>query len=108
MNAKLIKLAERRAALVARAATQRAELSQAWTALRRPLGMMDQGLMAAGYIRSHAGLLGDVVVFVASLRSWRMAKWLRRVWLLWRMTQAAKRILPSLRRIFSVLPRRSP
>ena len=44
MNAKLIELAERRTTLVARAATQRAELSQALAPWREALAVVDRGL----------------------------------------------------------------
>ena len=96
MNAKLIELAERRTILVARAATQRAELSQALAPWREALAVVDQGLVAVRYIRSHAALLVGVAAFVVPLRPWRMAKWLRRGWLVWRMALAVKRILPGL------------
>ena len=95
MNAKLIELAERRKILVARAATQRAELSQALAPWRGPLAVVDQGLVAVRYIRSHAALLAGVVAFVAPLRPLRVGKWLRRGWLVWRMALVVKRILPG-------------
>ena len=44
MNAKLIELAERRTTLVARAATQRVELSQTLAPWRGSLAMVDRGL----------------------------------------------------------------
>ena len=96
MNAKLIELAERRKILVARAATQRAELSQALAPWREALAVVDRGLVAVRYIRSYAALLVGVAAFVAPLRPWRMAKWLRRDGLAWRVARAVKRILPGL------------
>lgn len=96
MNAKLIDLAERRKTLVARAATQRAELAQALAPWRGPLTVVDQGLGAVGYIRSHAALLAGVAAFVVPFGPWRVARWLRRGWLVWRMALAVKRILPRL------------
>ena len=95
MNAKLIELAERRTTLVARAATQRAELSQALAPWRGPLAVVDEGCVALRYIRNHAALLVGVVAFVAPLRPLRLAKWLQRGWLVWRMAVAVKRILPG-------------
>jgi hypothetical protein len=95
MNAKLIGLAERRTTLVARAATQRAELSQALAPWRGPLAVVDEGCVALRYIRNHAALLVGVVAFVAPLRPLRLAKWLQRGWLVWRMAVAVKRILPG-------------
>ena len=95
MNAKLIELAERRTTLVARAATQRAELSQALGPWSGPLAVVDEGWVAVRYIRNHAALLVGVVAFVAPLRPLRVATWLRRGWLMWRMAVAVKRILPG-------------
>lgn len=96
MNAKLIELAERRKTLVARAATQRAELSQALAPWREALAVADRGWVAVRYIRSHAALLVGVAAFVAPFGPWRLARWLRRGWLVWRMALAVKRILPRL------------
>lgn len=96
MNARLIELAERRATLVARAATQRAELLQAAAPWRGPLAVVDQGLAAVRYLGSHPALLVGVVAFVAALRPMRAAKWLRRGWLMWRMALAVKRRLSDL------------
>jgi len=89
MNAKLIELAEQRAALVARAAAQRAELSQALASWRGPLGMVDQGWAAARYLGSNPMLLGGVAAFLIALRPWRLVKWLPRGWLTWRLARMA-------------------
>jgi hypothetical protein len=96
MNAKLIELVERRTALVARAAAQRAQLSQALAPWRRPLAVVDEGWVAVRYIRSHAPLLVGAAAFVVPFGPWRAARWLRRGWLLWRTALAVKRILPRL------------
>jgi hypothetical protein len=71
MNAKLIELGERRATLVARAATQRAELSQALAPWRRPLAVVDQGWGAVRNLRNQAALLAGVAAFVVPLRPLR-------------------------------------
>jgi hypothetical protein len=94
MNPKLIELADRRATLVRRAATQRVELSQALAPWRRSLAMVHQGLVAVRYVRNHAALVMGVVAFVTPFRPLRMARWLRRGWLVWRTAVAVKRILP--------------
>jgi len=96
MNAKLIGLADRRATLVARAATQRVELSQALAPWRGPLAVVDEALVALRYIRNHAALVVGIVAFVAPLRPLRVARWLRRGWVMWRMAVVLKRILPDL------------
>jgi len=96
MNAKLIQLAERRTTLVARVAAQRVELSQTLAPWRGSLAMVDEGLVAMRYIRNHAALLVGVAAFVVPLRPLRLAKWLRRDGLAWRVAHAVKRILPGL------------
>jgi len=96
MNAKLIELADRRTTLVARAATQRVELSQILAPCRGPLAVVDEGLVAVRYIRNHAALLVGAAAFVAPLRPLRVARWLRRGWVMWRMAVAVKRFLPGL------------
>ena len=95
MNAKLMELAERRTTLVARAATQRMELSQTLAPWRGSLAMVDEGLVAVRCIRNHAALMLGVAAFVAPLGPSRVAKWLRRGSLVWRMAVAVKRILPG-------------
>jgi len=93
MNAKLIQLAERRTTLVARVATQRVELSRTLAPWRGSLAMVDEGFVAMRYIRNHAALLVGVAAFVVPLRPLRVARWLRRGWVVWRMAVAVKRIV---------------
>lgn len=90
MNARLIELAERRATLVAMAAAQRTELAQALVPWRRPLALVDQGVLAARYLGRHPALLVGVVVFVAALRPRRILGWVRRGWIVWRMVLAVR------------------
>ncbi|MDO9372670.1 MAG: YqjK-like family protein [Gammaproteobacteria bacterium] len=96
MNAKLTELANRRAVLVARAATQRAVLAQAYAPWRGPLAIVDQGLVAVRYIRNHPALLVGVVALVAVLRPKRVARWLQRGWVTWGAVLAVKRGLSGL------------
>ena len=95
MKANLIKLDERRTTLVARAATQRAELAQALAPWRGPLTVVDRGLGVLGYIRNYAPLLVGVAAFVVPLRPLLVARLLRRGWLVWRAVQALNRTLPG-------------
>jgi hypothetical protein len=96
MNAKLIQLAERRTTLVARAATQRVELSQTLAPWHGSLAMVDEGLMAIRFIRNHAALVVGVAAFVVPFRPLRLARWLRRGWVVWRMAVTVKRIVRGL------------
>ena len=93
MNEKLIKLAERRGMLIARAAAQRTELTQALAPWRRPLALGDQGVAALRYFRRRPMLLGGMLAGATILRPRRMFGWLRRGWFAWRMAIAIKRRL---------------
>ena len=85
MNAKLIRLAERRERLVAQAAAQRMALAQNIEPWRKPLARADQGLAALRYIRSHPAWIvgGDALLVI--LRPGRIGKWLGRGWVTWQM-----------------------
>jgi hypothetical protein len=89
MNPKLIELAEQRAALVARAEAQRAELSQALASWRGPMTVVDQGWAAVRSVGSNPMLLGGVAAFLIALRPWRLVKWLPPGWLMWRVARMA-------------------
>jgi hypothetical protein len=87
MNPKLIELAEQRAALVARAETQRAELSRVLASWAGPLGVVDRGWGATRYLGSNPILLGGVAAFLIALRPWRFVKWLPPGWIMWRIVR---------------------
>ena len=95
MNAKLMELAGRRTSLVAMAATQRLELSQAVAPWHEALAVVDRGLVTVHRIRSYAPLLAGVAAFMAPVGPRRVRKWLRRGLLVWSMARAMKRILPG-------------
>jgi hypothetical protein len=95
MNAKLIELGEHRATLVARAATQRAEVSQALAHWRKALAVADGGWAAARYLRNHVALLAGLAAFLVPLRPLRVVRWLRRGWRAWSMARVVKRMLPG-------------
>ncbi|MDP4029477.1 MAG: YqjK family protein [Gallionella sp.] len=84
MNEKLIRLAERRKRLVARAAAQRMALAQSIGPWRLPLARVDQGLAALRYVRNHpAWIAGGVLL--AAWRLGRTGKWLQLGWVAWQM-----------------------
>src|SRR5512143_1665289 len=91
MNAKLIELAERRATLMERAAAERVELSRAWAPWRKGLLILDHGAQAVRSLKNHPELAVGGVALLVVLRPWRMAKWVPRGWLLWRMVRMAIR-----------------
>ncbi len=85
MNDKLIRLAERREHLVAQAAAQRTALAQSIEPWRIPLTLVDQGLSALRFIRSHPAWIVGGAALLAVLRPGRAGKWLRRGWLSWQI-----------------------
>jgi YqjK-like protein len=86
MSEKLIRLAERRAALIARSAHQRETLAQATETLRKPLAFVDRGISALGHLARHPLLMAGTVALVAVLRPRRqMFRWAQRGWLAWRI-----------------------
>jgi YqjK-like protein len=91
MNPRLIELAERRAVLIEKAATQRAELSREFAPWRGPLAIADQGLRVMDYLKRHPALLIGATLITAVLRPRRSARWLRRGWLLWSLATRVKR-----------------
>lgn len=92
MNTKLVELAERRATLVARAAAQRAELSQRIALWRGALAVVDQGVAAIRYFKSHPELLAAAVVtFVVVIRPRRVLSFFRRGWALWHVVGVVRR-----------------
>lgn len=93
MNAKLLELAERRATLVERAATQRTDLSQRLAPWQGALGVVDQGVAAVRYIRNHPELLAAAVAFAVVIRPRRVVSLLQRGWTLWRMVRVVRRRL---------------
>lgn len=96
MNERLIKLAQRRTALVARTAQQRADLAQAAATWRRPLALVDSGLRAVRYLRSQPMLVGGVILIAAIWRPKGVLGWIRRGWGMWRMVRAVRQRLSSL------------
>jgi hypothetical protein len=96
MNTKLTKLAARKADLVGKAASQRAQLSQAMAPWRGPLAVVDRGIAAVRYVGSHPPLLAGVVgvaAFLVVRRPRRLVGWLQRGWMVWRVVLAVKQSL---------------
>lgn len=96
MNARLIELAERRATLVAQAATQRSDLARAAGPLRTLSSTIDRGKVVAGYLRHHPVLLASGIAAVLLLNPRFFWKWLKRGWLAWHFALAVKRRLSGL------------
>lgn len=79
MNRKLHILAQRRERLILEAAQQRMQLAQAVDTWRGPLALVDQGLVAMNFIRSHPFYVAGIsAVFVRLFRKSFIGKWFSR------------------------------
>lgn len=97
MNHSLSHLAEQRATLVTKAATQREELTLAFSNLHRPLALADKGIHVLRFLGRHPALVAGAVTVAAMMRM-RPRRWflmLENGWLAWRMAVAARRKLDN-------------
>jgi hypothetical protein len=85
MNGKLNRLAERRRLLIAQAEVQRTALALNMAPWRARLALVDRGVAAVRYVRSHPALILGVALLVAALRPRRAGTWLQRGWLAWQI-----------------------
>lgn len=93
MSERLIKLAERRATLIARAENQRDTLARAAEPWRKPLALADSVLAAIRHLRQQPALLAGTAAAMLVLRPRRIFKWTQRGWLAWRLFRNLKRKL---------------
>lgn len=90
MNAQLIEIGRRRAALSTRAAVEREKINAALESLRTPAGLVDRGVEALKKLRANPLLLAGVVAALTLLRWRKMAKWAGRGWAAWRVYQGLR------------------
>ncbi len=93
MNTKLIKLAEQRAAITAKAAGQRAALGRAFEPWRGALGTADQGVLALRFLAHNKFLIAGAAALVVALKPKWALGWLRKGWMAWRTALSVKRKL---------------
>lgn len=96
MNAELIRIAERKASLVAIIGRQRTELAQTLAPWHESLAIVDKGLLAVRYLKCHPVLLAGLAIVSVVLRPKFSAKWVQRGWMVWKMALAVKRGLSGL------------
>lgn len=93
MSERLIQLAERRATLIARAASQREVVARAANSWRKPLSIADRGVAAVRYLKQHPPLLFGISAAIAVLRPRAAFRWSRRGLVAWRFTRNIRRKL---------------
>lgn len=77
-------IAQRREALVARAARQRDDIASALATLRTPLAVADKGVAAVAYVKSHPGIAAAAVVAAVIISPRRTLRWVQRAVIVWR------------------------
>lgn len=78
MNKRLVRVAERRALLLAKVAGQRETLARNVEVWGRPLSMVDRGLAAMRFVANHPAWIVGSVLAPTALQPGRMGSWLRR------------------------------
>ena len=81
---RLTELSRRRAELVARSVSQRAELGELCHVWRVPMAIVDQGVTVWRFFRVYPALLVGLGVVFAVARPRKSLKWLGRGWTFWR------------------------
>lgn len=88
----LIDIAARKAQLIERARRQREDIAAAAVVLETPAGVLDRGLIALHYVKSHPVFLAGAVAALLALRPRRMVKVATRGFMMWRMWRSAREI----------------
>ena len=99
MNKSQIRIAERRHALVTRAAAQRLQLGQDLDAWRRPLAIADKGMAAVRFIKSHPAWMMGGVVLPGLMGPTLVGKWMRRGWFALQVANKLRRGAPAAERM---------
>lgn len=83
-TSRLVDIARRKERLLGRTEQQRVIIASACHALERPAGIVDSGISAFVYLKSHPLLAVVCAVVVATVSRRRLAGWIGRGWVLWR------------------------
>jgi len=82
MNKQMIDVMQRRRYLLQRITAQREQIVELSPRLKIPLTLLDQGVAAVRYARSHPFLIGGMVVL--TVVRWRGVAWMiKNTWRLW-------------------------
>ena len=90
-TARLIDVARRKERLLARIAQQREALAADCRVLVRPAALVDRGVEALVFVKSHPLLAGLAAAVIAVASRRRLAAWVGRGWVLWRAWRALAR-----------------
>jgi hypothetical protein len=95
VSARLATLVRKRRTLVARAATQRAELAALVERWRRPLAVADTAFRVGLALRRHPALVAVGVALLAPLRGRSALRWGGRLFTLWELYRALREQWPQ-------------
>ena len=87
---RLTEIARRKESLVARCGSQRAALAAEFGAWQKPIDVIDHGIAAARFLKSHPLLMAAAMVVVAVLGRRKLVRWAGQglvVWRAWRTVQ---------------------
>jgi hypothetical protein len=77
-------IARRKERLIGRTAAQRAAMADAWHYWQQPAHVVDRGIAAARFLKSHPLLLGMGVAAAVVLGRRNLLGWISRGWVAWR------------------------
>lgn len=85
MTQRFNSVAERRSRLLEKIQVQRLALAHDMQPWRGRLALVDQGVAAFHYFKSHAAVMIGSTLLIAVLRPRFTGRWLRRGWMLWQL-----------------------
>ena len=88
----LLDITARKAQLIERARRQREDLAVAAVVLETPAGILDRGLIAVRYVKSHPLLVVGAAAVLVAMRAGSIVKLGTRGFMMWRMWRSARGI----------------
>lgn len=83
MNQRLVAIGAKRARLIERAASERAQLAQALQSWAQPLGLVDRCIAAIRFVIAQPPLVAGAALVLVLLRPRRAFRWARRALAIW-------------------------
>ena len=94
---RLTEIARRKESLVAKSGRERAALASEFGVWQKPIAVIEQGLAAARFLKSHPLLVAAAVVVVAALGRRKLPRWAGRALMVWRAWGALQDLVPELK-----------